>query len=237
MIFKIVLVSFFIFANTFLFSVPTDKDEMDKLLQNELGQSNSKPTEEVKSSSKKEAINPVEERFKPKEESSSLLWTLLKVFFIFGILTALMYYLLKFLSKTKESMFPVKNAMRVLSTLSIAPNKHIQIIDVSGMLFLIGVADSSISLLKEIDSAEVKEKIFHERDAFEPPLENFGEMLSKTFKNLDIKSPFNFQKKSETEEDEILDEIKQRQIDRLEKLKSDRSDLSNKKGDSKNFFE
>jgi flagellar protein FliO/FliZ len=217
----------------FLFSISIfTESEMDKALQNELGIS--KQTENQTQTTKKEEVNPVEERFKPKEESSSLLWTLFKIIFVFGILTALMYYVLKFVSNTRQNLFPVKEAIRVLSATSISPNKQLQIVEVSGMLFLIGVSDYSISLIKEIEEASIKQKIFLERDSFEPPKEDFGNFLASSLQNFDIKSAFSFQKKSEEQEESILNEIKSSQANKLDKLKKERESMNQNK---ENFFE
>ena len=65
-----------------------ERDEMDQLLQKELGQDPSKQVIEDNSKKptdkKNEPVNPVEERYKRDEEPSSLLWTLVKVIFVFG---------------------------------------------------------------------------------------------------------------------------------------------------------
>ena len=222
---------FLVFSLILTFSIFSD-DEMDKALQNELGIN--KQTENQKVAPKKEEVNPVQERFKPKEESSSVLWTLLKVIFVFGILTAIMFYALKFLASTRQNLFPIKNAIRVLSATSISPNKQLQIVEVSGMLFLIGVADSSISLIKEIEQADIKQKIFQERDSYEPPKEEFGSFLSNTLQNLDIKSAFSFNKKTDETEEAILNEIKSNQANKLNQLKKQRESLNE---NNKNFFE
>ncbi len=220
-----------------------ERDEMDQLLQKELGQDPSKQV--IEDNSKKpldkkiEPINPVEERYRREEEPSSLLWTLVKVILVFGILTAAMYYVLKFISKNRQNMYPVKDAMRVLASLSLAPNKQLQIVDISGMLLVVGVSDGSVNLIKEIDSSEIKEKIYHSKETHEPQSENFLEVFMGTFKNLDFKAGIGSgnQKTSETSDEEIMDEIKFRQLERLEKLKQDRTDLSGSKGNksSDNF--
>ncbi len=222
---------FLVFSLLIIFSIFAD-EEMDKALQNELGIN--KQTENQKVTPKTNEVNPIEERFKPKEESSSILWTLLKVIFVFGILTALMYYAMKFLASSRQNLFPIKNAIRVLSSTPISPNKQLQIVEVSGMLFLIGVSDSSISLIKEIEQADIKQKIFQERDSYEPPKEEFGNFLTNTLQNLDIKSAFNFQKKSEENDEAFLNEIKSNQAEKLNKLKKQRENLNENK---ENFFE
>ncbi|HNC00148.1 MAG TPA: hypothetical protein PLS71_18030, partial [Leptospiraceae bacterium] len=67
------------------FLIAGERDEMDQLLQKELGQ---EPTKQLTEDNKKptdkknEPINPVEERYRREDDSSSLLWTLVKDFFV-----------------------------------------------------------------------------------------------------------------------------------------------------------
>lgn len=230
-----------IFLFVFLFQLGVyagERDEMDQLLQKELGQEPSKQVNEDNNkkpldNKKGEQVNPIEERYKREDDSSSsLLWTLVKVIFVFGILTAAMYYVLRFISKNRQSMYPVKDAMRVLASLPLAPNKQLQIVDVSGMLLVLGVSDGSVNLIKEIESKEIKEKIYHSKETHEPESENFLEVFLGTIKNLDLRGNRNsgVQKDLESSDEEIMDEIKSRQLERLEKLKQERSDLSGRKG-------
>lgn len=209
-----------------------ERDEMDQILQNELGQNPTKQS--IEDHNKKtpdkvnEPVNPVEERYKREEEPSSLLWTLVKIVIVFGILTAIMYYVLKFISKNRLSMYPVKDAMRVLASLPLAPNKQLQIVDISGILLIIGVSDGSVNLVKEIDSSDIKERIYQAKEHHEPQSENFLEVFMNTFKNLDFKHNLSHETEKNTEirEEEIMDEIKYRQLERLEKLKVERANLS-----------
>ena len=232
------VVSIIFVAVVFAFSglYAGERDEMDQILQKELGFDSSKTASEDNSKKpqdkKNEPVNPVEERYRREEEPSSLLWTLVKVILVFGILTAAMYYVPKFISKNRQNMYPVRDAMRVLASLPLAPNKQIQIVDVAGMLLVVGVSDGSVNLIKEIESSDIKEKIYHSRETNEPQSENFLEVFMGTFKNLDFKSPIGLKNPKETEanDEEIMDEIKLRQLDRLEKLKNERVNLSGRKG-------
>ena len=213
-----------------------ERDEMDQILQKELGTDPTKQTLEDNSKKpqdkKKEPVNPVEERYRVEEEPTSLLWTLVKVILVFGILTASMYYVLRFISKNRQNMYPVKDMMRVLASLPLAPNKQIQIVDVAGMLLVVGVSDGSVNLIKEIESNDIKEKIYHSKETHEPQSENFLEVFMGTFKNLDFKNPIskNQATPENRDEEEIMDEIKFRQLERLEKLKNERANLSGGKG-------
>ena len=77
------------------------------------------------------------------------------------------------------------------------------------MLLVVGVSDGSVNLIKEIESSDIKEKIYHSRETNEPQSENFLEVFMGTFKNLDFKSPIGLKNPKETEanDEEIMDEM------------------------------
>ncbi len=217
----------------------TPKDDLNLELRKELGMEDKKNEKKVEEATPSvEEKNPIKERYgTTEEESSSLLWILVKIAMVFAILTGIFYFALRFLSKNRDSRFPVKGLMRVLSSLPIAGGKEVQILDVGGNLFLIGVSENSISLIKELDSPELKEKVFSSRDSAEPPTDNFVDILLKNFKNTEaLKSVVgSITKSSSPSEEDVLQEIKSRQIDRLEQLRKDRQDILKKEVDSTNF--
>jgi flagellar protein FliO/FliZ len=217
----------------------TPAEDLNLELRKELGvedKKNEKKAEETTPSV--EEKNPIKERYgTTEEESGSLLWILVKIAMVFAILTGIFYYALRFLSKNRDSRFPVKGLMRVLSSLPIAGGKEVQILDVGGTLLLIGVSENSISLLKELDSPELKEKVYSAKDSAEPPTDNFVDILLKNFKNTDaLKSIVGgISKNASPSEEDVLQEIKSRQIDRLEQMRKDRQDILKKEVDSTNF--
>ena len=235
-LFLILSISFF---PSVVFSTP--KDDLNLELRKELGQVDKKQEvipQEQPNSITTEENNPIRERYgNPEEENSSLLWILVKIAFVFAVLTGIFYFALRFLSKNRDSRFPVKGLMRVLSSLPIAGGKEVQILDVGGSLFLIGVSENSISLIKELDSPDLKEKVFSAKDSAEPPTENFVDVLLKNFKNTETLKLIvgGIPKNSPPSEDDVLQEIKSRQIDRLEQLRKDRQDILKKEVDSTNF--
>ncbi len=225
-----------IFLRGAIFS-QSEKESMDDALRKELGVQNSE--KEVPAKIKKESVkepNPVEERYRPKDDDSSLLWTLVKVLLVFGILTGALYYILKVLSKTKNARYPVHGAMRVLSSLPVSQGKQLQIVDVSGILLVIGVSDNSVNLITEIESPDIKEKIFHSKNTSEPPEENFLVSLLHTIKGADLKFPGikKNESKMENTDEALIQEVRKRQMEKLEQLKSERIKL--KKGKDAEIF-
>lgn len=236
------------FLSFLLFHSPINSqnevDKMDEILQKELGNKPKKSDKIDKSDSSKnntklpeeKSSNPIQDKYQTKEEASSLLWVLVRIIGVFGILTAGMYYILKFISKNNMARYPVKGAIRVLSSTPISPGKQLQIVDIHGMLLVIGVAEQSISLVAEIQSPEIKEKIFMSKDDFEPISDNFLTTLLSQIKN----TANNYSTKKEEQEnvdanqEDLMSEIKSRQMERLEKLKKERDELSQKLNDKPN---
>ncbi len=182
--------------------------------------------------------NPVRDRYASStEEESSLLWILVKITLVFAILAGIFYYALRFLSKNREARFPVKGLMRVLSSLPLANGKEVQILDVGGMLFVLGLSENGITLIKEIESPEIKEKVYQVRDTAEPPGDAFVDVLLKHFKGTDTLKNFvgNLQKSAPPTEEEVVEEIKSRQIERLDRLRKERQDILKKDVDTSEF--
>ena len=99
-------------------------------------------------------------------------------------------------------------------------------VDVS-VCFSLRVSDGSVNLIKRNRIKEIKEKIYHSKETHEPESENFLEVFLGTGKNLDLRGNRNSEFVDlESSDEEIMDEIKSRQLERLEKLKQERSDLS-----------
>jgi flagellar protein FliO/FliZ len=212
--------------------------DFDKELRKELGiKEPTQPKSENQTLKPVQEENPVQERFQPKEEESSgnLLWILIKISMVLSIFVAMFYYIFKFFSRTKDSLYPVKGVMRVLSSLPIGPGKELQIVDLSGTLLLLGVSENSINLIQEIQSADLKQKIYLMRDTESPSQDSFVDQLIKNLKVTGSSSSTNDSKKSEDlDSSDVLKELKLRQLDRLESIKKERQNLS-KKDTEKNF--
>lgn len=242
---RVIVSCFIVFALFFSHNLISQTNEMDSILKKELGTeepsdakkpppSAEKPTpDQPKNANPPLEKNPIEEKYRnsQKNSESSLLWVLLKIIIVFSILLAIMYYILKYISRNRIARYPVRDAMHVLASLPIGTNKEIQIIEIEGELLVLGVADGSINLLKEITIPEVKEKILLKREEHEPTSENFLEALMQNIKqnagwpnqNNNQPVPGNQQ---DSFDDNMMNEIKQRQLDRLEKMKQQRDNLS-----------
>lgn len=213
----------------------TSREEMNRELRKEMGLENPSNPNPI-TPNKEEEPNPVRERYAtPDDDSGSLLWVLVKIFFVLAILSAVFYYLLRFLSKNREARYPVKGFMRVLSSLPISSGKEIMLVEIAGSILTLGVSENSIQLLKEIDNPESKEKILQAKETSEPPEENFVQVLLKNFKDKDQwKSSAKQNENSEYREEEFVEEIKNRQIEKLEKIRQERQNILKKEVDRSN---
>jgi len=230
-----ILESFFLLFLLFTPSLYPQDEELNKLLRDELGieQKDKKKKDTTQSLPKKEDYeqnNPIRERYVNTEESSSttLLWILVRIFLVLAILIGALYYILRFLNKNKGLKYPVKGEMRLISHLPLGAGRELQIVEVSGMLLVLGVSEHSITLIKEITDPLIKERIFLARDSFEPPKGNFIEELYKVVTGGRVSKSQESQIETLEQETEILEEIQRRQKSKLEELKRERDRLQKK---------
>ena len=91
-----------------------------------------------------------DEDFGPQVEEGSAIWEIIKVILVLGLFVGGFYFFYKFISQKVGLNISGQEAIKTLSMVPVGPNKTIQIIDVAGKVFLIGVADNSINMLTEI---------------------------------------------------------------------------------------
>lgn len=101
----------------------------------------------------------VEEDFKPQVEEESAAWMIIKTILVLALFVGGFYMFFKFISQKTGLNVSGQSAIQILSTVSVGTNKFVQIIDVAGKVFLLGVSDSSINLLTEIKDREDIDRI------------------------------------------------------------------------------
>ena len=87
-------------------------------------------------------------------DSSSALLSLLKVIFVLAIIVILIVLLIRFLGRRNQTLMSGQS-IRTLGALGMGPNKSVQIIEIGGSLYLIGVGENISMLDKITDPAEV----------------------------------------------------------------------------------
>jgi flagellar protein FliO/FliZ len=210
------------------------REDMDILLQKELGiEANSPKTEkpsESKETTETNEKNPILERYAQEEDDTSTVWLLLKIILVFGGLTLVMVYILKVMSRTRSSRYPVRDAISILSSVPIGTNKQIQIIEVANRMLVVGVGDSSVNLLTEITSIEDKARLLKQKENFIPTQENFLVTLLESLKDL---APSSIGKGHDSEEDkpyssqedEDLRELERRHKETVKRLRIENKNL------------
>lgn len=108
-------------------------------------------------------------------QSSSMAFELVKMFFALLLVLGLIYVLLKFLNK-RNKLFNQVKALENLGGISVGQNRSIQIIRIGNRLYLVGVGEN-VEMLQEITDEEVKQDILRNREETQ---ENFpiGSLLS-----------------------------------------------------------
>ncbi|WP_245667248.1 flagellar biosynthetic protein FliO [Leptospira tipperaryensis] len=240
-VFLILLVS-----TLFLTSIQaqSERELMDEALKKELGQPPASKEESKKNDSSKTEnpsavvkppansgesaeTNPVAERYKTSDEGPGIAGTLFRVVFILALLCVGLYYILKYVAKNREGRLPVRGEMNVLSSLMLGPNKQLQIVEVSGRLLVLGVADNGINLITEISDPEVKHRILQKKETFDPPEGGFLVTVLEQIKDLNSRISGNQEgPPGGTEKTEAARDEKRRQTrKKLDELKEKTSSL------------
>ncbi|WP_430785911.1 flagellar biosynthetic protein FliO [Virgibacillus flavescens] len=155
-----------------------------------------------------------------KKENDSLLFMLVKMFFALVLVLALIYLLLKFLSK-RNKLFSQVKALENVGGVSVGQNKSIQIIRIGDRLYVVGVGDN-VELMHEItDEAEKQEILQNNKQST-----NFqsGSFLSSLFSH----------KNNGESSNQPKSDFKNLFAGELDKLKNGRSKMINhhkRKGD------
>jgi flagellar protein FliO/FliZ len=119
---------------------------------------------EGKDTREKDENNPIkkeytDEDFKPVVEEESYGWLIFKTVLIMGLIVAGFYYFLKYVTRKTAVQVLGQDAIQVLSMVPIGQNKYLQIVDLAGKLFVLGVAENSINLITEIDDKSEIDRI------------------------------------------------------------------------------
>lgn len=97
--------------------------------------------------------------FKPQVEEESSVWMFIKMILILGIFAGGFYYFYRFVTKKAGISIFGGEAIKVLSVVPLGQNKFLQLIDVAGKVMVIGVSDSTISMISEITEKDQIDRI------------------------------------------------------------------------------
>lgn len=94
-----------------------------------------------------------------QKNTESLTFSIVKTLFALLLILALIYILIKFLSR-RNKLFNHVKALENLGGISVGPNKSIQIVRIGGKIFMVGVGDN-VELLQEIDDEDLIKDLLH----------------------------------------------------------------------------
>jgi flagellar protein FliO/FliZ len=115
---------------------------------------------------------------KPVKAPSSI-WILLRVVIVLAIVCAAIYGVVWLLKKTTVVNAANDPYLKSVSSITLAPNKTVQVVTIGSKAYLIGVTDQNINLIDEITDTELIDamNLESERKASAPPA-SFASVLS-----------------------------------------------------------
>lgn len=114
--------------------------------------------------------------------STSMLSTIAYVFSLiitFGFVIGLAYFASKFLGQ-KMSNLNHSSDNKILTTLSLGPNKSVCVVEIAGRVFILGVTDHNINLLQELSVEEEIAKIKAQSNLV-PEAANYEQLFQNQF--------------------------------------------------------
>ncbi|XKF65792.1 flagellar biosynthetic protein FliO [Virgibacillus necropolis] len=148
-----------------------------------------------------------------EDNNGSLTFDLIKMFFALLLVLALIYLLLKFLSKRNKIFNQVK-ALENIGGISVGQNKSIQIIRIGNRIYVVGVGEN-VELLHEITNEDEKEELLHRNQTNEFQA---GSLVTSLFQQ---------KKNDEGATNQTKNEFKNLFASELDKLKSGRKKMIN----------
>lgn len=146
--------------------------------------------------------------------TGSLIFSIIRTLFALLLILALIYLLIRFLSRRNKGFNQVK-ALENLGGISVGQNKSIQIVRIGEKVFMVGVGDN-VELLQEIDDKDLIEDLLHNDEQGDFQVNHLVQSLFKP------KSAKNDESNAEPQQ-----KFKSLFSDELEKLKENRLKVKN----------
>lgn len=146
--------------------------------------------------------------------TGSIVFGVIKTLFALLLILALIYVLIKFLSK-RNKLFNQVKALENLGGISVGQNKSIQIVRIGDKVFMVGVGDN-VELLQEIDDEDLIKDLLHNDKQGDFQVNHLVQSIFKPKSN-----------KSDELTDEPHHKFRNLFSNELEKLKENRSKVKN----------
>ncbi len=96
---------------------------------------------------------------KPTVEEESYVWLIIKTLIVLGALIGGFYFFYRFVTKKTGTQILGRDVIKILSIVPVGQNKFLQVIDLAGRIMVIGVSDSNINLITEIQDKNEIDRI------------------------------------------------------------------------------
>jgi len=97
--------------------------------------------------------------FGPQVEEESVIWMIFKTLIVLGLFVGGFYMFYKFVTQKAGLQVSGHEAIKILSMVPVGPNRTLQLIDVAGKVYLLGISESGITMLTEIKDKEEIDRI------------------------------------------------------------------------------
>lgn len=97
--------------------------------------------------------------FGPQVEEESVIWMIFKTLIVLGLFVGGFYMFYKFVTQKAGLQVSGHEAIKIMSMVPVGPNRTLQLIDVAGRVYLLGISESGISMLTEIKDKEEIDRI------------------------------------------------------------------------------
>ena len=109
-------------------------------------------------------------------------WDFVRMILILGVVIAVIYGIFFLLKRSGNTKLPENRLIRILSSRSIATGKAVHLVEVGNQVFLVGAAESNVSLLSEIVDKETLDSVRLQGASVEASAKrSFTETFSRMF--------------------------------------------------------
>jgi flagellar biogenesis protein FliO len=84
---------------------------------------------------------------------------ILRTIAVMGVIIIGIYFLFRLLIRNKNRVVTDSEIIKILATYPLAANRIIQVVDIGGQVLVLGVSDSSINLITELEDQEIIDRI------------------------------------------------------------------------------
>jgi flagellar protein FliO/FliZ len=138
-------------------------------------------------------------------------FTVIKILFVLIVIALAIYGVIYFIKKSRTTEEKQDSYLKLLSAIPINPRTAVAVVSVGGKAWLVGVSDSSVSLISEIDDKEAIDAMILEHEKRTPDLQ--GGKIQSFLSTLQRFIPPQVSKPKNNQADNLL-----KNRDRLRKL-------------------